>query len=77
MLISVHQLLVIDYYNLAKFYGTVKYEWGVFGVFELCERGSLRVSGLVLTSSVNSAVSRLHPYCYDQPVSHTPSSVPL
>uniref|UniRef100_A0A8C5FMT9 Guanylate cyclase n=1 Tax=Gadus morhua TaxID=8049 RepID=A0A8C5FMT9_GADMO len=35
-------LLGIDYYNLAKFYGTVKYEWGVFGVFELCERGSLR-----------------------------------
>uniref|UniRef100_A0A8C5FTS7 Guanylate cyclase n=1 Tax=Gadus morhua TaxID=8049 RepID=A0A8C5FTS7_GADMO len=40
--IELNTLLGIDYYNLAKFYGTVKYEWGVFGVFELCERGSLR-----------------------------------
>uniref|UniRef100_A0A8C6NS31 Guanylate cyclase n=1 Tax=Nothobranchius furzeri TaxID=105023 RepID=A0A8C6NS31_NOTFU len=32
----------IDYYNLTKFYGTVKFEYGVFGVFELCQRGSLR-----------------------------------
>lgn len=37
------QLLRIDYYNLTKFYGTVKFEYGVFGVFELCQRGSLRV----------------------------------
>lgn len=37
------QLLSIDYYNLTKFYGTVKFEYGVFGVFELCQRGSLRV----------------------------------
>lgn len=37
------QLLGIDYYNLTKFYGTVKFEYGVFGVFELCQRGSLRV----------------------------------
>uniref|UniRef100_A0AAQ6IG08 Guanylate cyclase n=1 Tax=Anabas testudineus TaxID=64144 RepID=A0AAQ6IG08_ANATE len=36
------QLLRIDYYNLTKFYGTVKFEYGVFGVFELCQRGSLR-----------------------------------
>uniref|UniRef100_A0AAR2LYV4 Guanylate cyclase n=1 Tax=Pygocentrus nattereri TaxID=42514 RepID=A0AAR2LYV4_PYGNA len=35
-------LLRVDYYNLTKFYGTVKYEYGVFGVFEYCERGSLR-----------------------------------
>lgn len=37
------QLLRIDYYNLTKFYGTVKFDYGVFGVFEFCERGSLRV----------------------------------
>lgn len=37
------QLLRIDYYNLTKFYGTVKFEYGVYGVFELCQRGSLRV----------------------------------
>uniref|UniRef100_A0A8C5DQZ0 Guanylyl cyclase C n=1 Tax=Gouania willdenowi TaxID=441366 RepID=A0A8C5DQZ0_GOUWI len=30
------------YYNLTKFYGTVKFDYGVFGVFELCQRGSLR-----------------------------------
>ncbi|KAK3508354.1 hypothetical protein QTP70_022935, partial [Hemibagrus guttatus] len=36
------KLMRIDYYNLTKFYGTVKYEYGVFGVFEYCERGSLR-----------------------------------
>uniref|UniRef100_A0A8C7LIJ9 Guanylate cyclase n=1 Tax=Oncorhynchus kisutch TaxID=8019 RepID=A0A8C7LIJ9_ONCKI len=35
-------LLHIDYYNLTKFYGTVKYDHGVFGVFEYGERGSLR-----------------------------------
>lgn len=39
----VPQLLRIDYYNLTKFYGTVTFEHGVFGVFEYCERGSLRV----------------------------------
>lgn len=37
------QLQQIDYYNLTKFYGTVKFEHGVFGVFEYGERGSLRV----------------------------------
>lgn len=37
------QLLQIDYYNLTKFYGTVKFDQGVFGVFEYGERGSLRV----------------------------------
>uniref|UniRef100_A0A9J7YG94 Guanylate cyclase n=1 Tax=Cyprinus carpio carpio TaxID=630221 RepID=A0A9J7YG94_CYPCA len=36
------QLLRIDYYNLTKFYGTAKFDCGVFGVFEFCERGSLR-----------------------------------
>uniref|UniRef100_A0A3Q2XT06 Guanylate cyclase n=1 Tax=Hippocampus comes TaxID=109280 RepID=A0A3Q2XT06_HIPCM len=36
------QLLQIDYYNLTKFYGTVKFDQGVFGVFEYGERGSLR-----------------------------------
>ncbi|XP_062335053.1 guanylyl cyclase C isoform X2 [Osmerus eperlanus] len=40
--IELNTLLRIDYYNLTKFYGTVKFEFGVFGVFELCERGSLR-----------------------------------
>lgn len=37
------QLQQIDYYNLTKFYGTVKLDHGVFGVFEYGERGSLRV----------------------------------
>uniref|UniRef100_A0A3B4UQD6 Guanylate cyclase n=1 Tax=Seriola dumerili TaxID=41447 RepID=A0A3B4UQD6_SERDU len=41
--IELNTLLRIDYYNLTKFYGTVKFEYGVFGVFELCQRGSLRV----------------------------------
>uniref|UniRef100_A0A674CEY8 Guanylate cyclase n=1 Tax=Salmo trutta TaxID=8032 RepID=A0A674CEY8_SALTR len=40
--VSLSSLLHIDYYNLTKFYGTVKYDHGVFGVFEYCERGSLR-----------------------------------
>ncbi|XP_034749148.1 heat-stable enterotoxin receptor [Etheostoma cragini] len=40
--IELNTLLQIDYYNLTKFYGTVKFEYGVFGVFELCQRGSLR-----------------------------------
>ncbi|XP_060759987.1 guanylyl cyclase C [Neoarius graeffei] len=40
--IELNALLQIDYYNLTKFYGTVKFEYGVFGVFEYCERGSLR-----------------------------------
>ncbi|KAL0992954.1 hypothetical protein UPYG_G00101430 [Umbra pygmaea] len=40
--IELNTLLRIDYYNLTKFYGTVKFEYGVFGVFELCERGSLK-----------------------------------
>lgn len=41
--LSCSQLLRIDYYNLTKFYGTVKFDSGVFGVFEFCDRGSLRV----------------------------------
>ncbi|XP_077367856.1 guanylyl cyclase C [Festucalex cinctus] len=40
--IELNTLLRIDYYNLTKFYGTVKFEYGVFAVFELCQRGSLR-----------------------------------
>ena len=37
------QVMQIDYNNLTKFYGTVKFDEGVFGVFEYGERGSLRV----------------------------------
>uniref|UniRef100_A0A672FPY3 Guanylate cyclase n=1 Tax=Salarias fasciatus TaxID=181472 RepID=A0A672FPY3_SALFA len=40
--IELNALLQIDYYNLTKFYGTVKLDEGVFGVFEYGERGSLR-----------------------------------
>uniref|UniRef100_UPI003AAA61E3 guanylyl cyclase C-like n=1 Tax=Centroberyx gerrardi TaxID=166262 RepID=UPI003AAA61E3 len=40
--IELNSLRHIDYYNLTKFYGTVKFEQGVFGVFEYGERGSLR-----------------------------------
>ncbi|KAM3859833.1 guanylyl cyclase C [Diretmus argenteus] len=40
--IELNSLLQIDYYNLTKFYGTVKFELGMFGVFEYGERGSLR-----------------------------------
>ncbi|KAJ8406660.1 hypothetical protein AAFF_G00295760 [Aldrovandia affinis] len=40
--IELNSLLTIDYYNLTKFYGTVKLEHDVFGVFEYGERGSLR-----------------------------------
>uniref|UniRef100_A0A8B9K0X0 Guanylate cyclase n=1 Tax=Astyanax mexicanus TaxID=7994 RepID=A0A8B9K0X0_ASTMX len=36
------KLLQIDYYNLIKFYGTIKLEQEVLGVFEYGERGSLR-----------------------------------
>ncbi|XP_051969186.1 guanylyl cyclase C isoform X2 [Xyrauchen texanus] len=39
--IELNALLKIDYYNLTKFYGTVKFN-KVFGVFEYGERGSLR-----------------------------------
>uniref|UniRef100_A0AAX7TA97 Guanylate cyclase n=1 Tax=Astatotilapia calliptera TaxID=8154 RepID=A0AAX7TA97_ASTCA len=39
---ELNALLHIDYYNLTKFYGTVKLDHGVFGVFEYGERGSLR-----------------------------------
>ncbi|XP_032358108.1 heat-stable enterotoxin receptor [Etheostoma spectabile] len=41
-MIELNDLLQIDYYNLTKFYGTVKFDEGVFGVFEYGERGSLR-----------------------------------
>ncbi|KAK2493544.1 hypothetical protein MC885_003136, partial [Smutsia gigantea] len=36
------ELNKIDYYNLTKFYGTVKLDSMIFGVIEYCERGSLR-----------------------------------
>uniref|UniRef100_A0A669E8N6 Guanylate cyclase n=1 Tax=Oreochromis niloticus TaxID=8128 RepID=A0A669E8N6_ORENI len=39
---ELNALLHIDYYNLTKFYGTVKLDHGVFGVFEYGERGSLK-----------------------------------
>ncbi|XP_006866098.1 PREDICTED: heat-stable enterotoxin receptor [Chrysochloris asiatica] len=40
--IDLNKLLQIDYYNLTKFYGTVKLDATIFGVIEYCERGSLR-----------------------------------
>ncbi|KAI4876495.1 hypothetical protein NFI96_010589 [Prochilodus magdalenae] len=40
--IELNALLQIDYYNLIKFYGTIKIEQEVLGVFEYSERGSLR-----------------------------------
>ncbi|XP_028990788.1 guanylyl cyclase C isoform X2 [Betta splendens] len=39
---ELNALLHIDYNNLTKFYGTVKFDQGMFGVFEYGERGSLR-----------------------------------
>lgn len=41
------QLLQIDYYNLTKFYGTVKMDTMIYGVIEYCERGSLRVNRFI------------------------------
>lgn len=40
--IELNKLLQSDYYNLTKFYGTVKLDTRIFGVVEYCERGSLR-----------------------------------
>ncbi|KAH0616814.1 hypothetical protein JD844_028226 [Phrynosoma platyrhinos] len=40
--VDVPKLLQIDYYNLTKFYGTVKMDMMIYGVIEYCERGSLR-----------------------------------
>uniref|UniRef100_A0A8D2KZ63 Guanylyl cyclase C n=1 Tax=Varanus komodoensis TaxID=61221 RepID=A0A8D2KZ63_VARKO len=40
--IDLNKLLQIDYYNLTKFYGTVKMDSMIYGVIEYCERGSLR-----------------------------------
>ncbi|KAK4829506.1 hypothetical protein QYF61_005145 [Mycteria americana] len=40
--VELNKLLQIDYYNLTKFYGTVKIDTMIFGVTEYCERGSLR-----------------------------------
>ncbi|XP_066490574.1 guanylyl cyclase C [Tiliqua scincoides] len=39
---DLNKLLQIDYYNLTKFYGTVKMDSVIYGVIEYCERGSLR-----------------------------------
>ncbi|XP_069593169.1 guanylyl cyclase C isoform X1 [Ranitomeya imitator] len=39
---ELNKLLQIDYYNLTKFYGTVKKDAMIYGVIEYCERGSLR-----------------------------------
>ncbi|KAJ6656364.1 hypothetical protein lerEdw1_003867 [Lerista edwardsae] len=39
---DLNKLLQIDYYNLTKFYGTVKMDSMIYGVIEYCERGSLR-----------------------------------
>ncbi|XP_065508326.1 guanylyl cyclase C [Caloenas nicobarica] len=40
--VELNKLLQIDYYNLTKFYGTVKIDTVIFAVIEYCERGSLR-----------------------------------
>ncbi|XP_062442925.1 guanylyl cyclase C [Rhea pennata] len=40
--VELNKLLQIDYYNLTKFYGTVKIDTMIFAVIEYCERGSLR-----------------------------------
>uniref|UniRef100_A0A8C6Z5J9 Guanylate cyclase n=1 Tax=Nothoprocta perdicaria TaxID=30464 RepID=A0A8C6Z5J9_NOTPE len=40
--IELNKLLQMDYYNLTKFYGTVKIDTMIFAVIEYCERGSLR-----------------------------------
>uniref|UniRef100_H3AW78 Guanylate cyclase n=1 Tax=Latimeria chalumnae TaxID=7897 RepID=H3AW78_LATCH len=39
---ELNKLLQIDYYNLTKFYGTVKMDSEIYCVTEYCERGSLR-----------------------------------
>ncbi|XP_053326253.1 guanylyl cyclase C, partial [Spea bombifrons] len=39
---ELNKLLQIDYYNLTKFYGTVKINTMIYAVIEYCERGSLR-----------------------------------
>lgn len=57
MSLLLYQLLQIDYYNLTKFYGTVKFEQGVFGVFEYGERGSLRVSSCLASVDLLSSWS--------------------
>ncbi|XP_067830322.1 guanylyl cyclase C-like [Heptranchias perlo] len=41
-MIELNKLLQIDYYNLTKFYGTVKLDLEIFTVIEYCERESLR-----------------------------------
>ncbi|KAJ1173428.1 hypothetical protein NDU88_005263 [Pleurodeles waltl] len=40
--IALNKILQIDYYNLTKFYGTVKMDAMIFAVIEYCDRGSLR-----------------------------------
>ncbi|OCT82996.1 heat-stable enterotoxin receptor [Xenopus laevis] len=39
---ELNKLLQIDYYNLTKFYGTVKLENMIYAVIEYCDKGSLR-----------------------------------
>ncbi|KAM3914495.1 guanylyl cyclase C [Leptodactylus fuscus] len=39
---DLNKLLQIDYYNLTKFYGTMKMDATIYAVIEYCERGSLR-----------------------------------
>ncbi|OXB73074.1 UNVERIFIED_CONTAM: hypothetical protein H355_006908 [Colinus virginianus] len=47
--IELNKLLQIDYYNLTKFYGTVKMDTMIFAVIEYCERGSLRVKNFAVS----------------------------
>ncbi|XP_002934756.1 heat-stable enterotoxin receptor [Xenopus tropicalis] len=39
---ELNKLLQIDYYNLTKFYGTVKLDNIIYAVIEYCDKGSLR-----------------------------------
>ncbi|XP_041445057.1 guanylate cyclase 2C L homeolog isoform X1 [Xenopus laevis] len=39
---ELNKLLQIDYYNLTKFYGTVKLDNMIYAVIEYCDKGSLR-----------------------------------
>ncbi|KAG9338834.1 hypothetical protein JZ751_025273 [Albula glossodonta] len=50
--IELNSLLKVDYYNLTKFYGTVKLEHELFGVFEYGERGSLRGMSYLHSSNI-------------------------
>ncbi|KAJ7397244.1 hypothetical protein BTVI_137549 [Pitangus sulphuratus] len=53
------ELNKVDYYNLTKFYGTVKIDTMIFGVIEYCERGSLRVKNFEgLLKPLNYQISK-------------------